>query len=105
MLLNGVLFNSEAWHEITSTHITRLENVDHQLLRIITSSHAKVAVAFSYLETGSIPLQFVIKSRRLNYFKNIIDNNENELVKKINEKQKQNPLKGDWTELLKNDEF
>ena len=93
MLINGVLFNSEAWHGITATHVTRLEMVDHQLLRVITSSHAKVAVEFLYLETGSIPLQFVIKSRRLNYFKNIIDKNENELVKKIYETQKKESTK------------
>ena len=90
-------------HKWSATHVTRLENVDHQLLRVITFSHAKVAVEFLYLETGSIPLQFVIKSRRLNYFKNIMDKNENELVKKIDETQKKNPLKCDWTELLKMD--
>ena len=77
--------------------------MDHKLLRVITSSHAKVAVEFLYLETGSIPLQFLIKSRILNYFKNIIDKTENELVKTIYETQKKNPLKGDWAELLQMD--
>ena len=33
MLLNGILFNSEAWHAITEKDIKALENVDEHLLR------------------------------------------------------------------------
>ena len=33
MLLNGVLFNSEAWHGVSLEDIKTLESVDEQLLR------------------------------------------------------------------------
>ena len=33
MLLNGVLFNSEAWHNVTEKEMKRLEEVDEYLLR------------------------------------------------------------------------
>ena len=32
MLLNGILFNSEAWHSVTAEDITALEKVDEALL-------------------------------------------------------------------------
>ena len=103
MFLNGVLFNSEAWHGLTSTQITKLENVDHQLLRFIISGHAKVPVEFLYLETGTIPLRLVISSRRLNYLKNIVDRNDKELVKRIYLTQMTNTTSGDWIELVRKD--
>jgi hypothetical protein len=35
MLLNGILYNSEAWHSVTETEIRMLETVDEHLLRAI----------------------------------------------------------------------
>ena len=32
MLLNGILFNGEAWHGVTNAHIVKLEEVDEALL-------------------------------------------------------------------------
>ena len=33
MLVNGILFNSEAWHGVTSAHIAKLESVDESSTR------------------------------------------------------------------------
>jgi hypothetical protein len=38
MLQNGILFNSEAWHGVTSAQIVKVEKVDEALLREITST-------------------------------------------------------------------
>jgi hypothetical protein len=103
MFVNGVCFNSEAWHGVKATQIAQLEVVDHQLLRVILGAHAKTAVEFLYLETGAIPLRFIISSRRLNYHKHIIDRNETELIKRVYREQLKNTTKGDWIELLKDD--
>ena len=103
MLLNGVLFNSEAWHGLTSTHIARLQIIDNALLRENTSSHAKIATEFLYLETGTLPITQIITSRRLNYLKHILDKNENELIKRIYNEQKEDPIKGDWFKLVQTD--
>ena len=35
MLINGMLYNSEAWHAITDTEIRMLETVDESLLRAL----------------------------------------------------------------------
>ena len=103
MLINGVLFNSEAWPGLTSTHIARLQVVDNALLREITSSHANIATEFLYLETGTLQISYIITSRRLNYLKHILNRNENDLIRRIKNEQQEDPIKGDWINLVKMD--
>ena len=103
MLLNGILYNSEAWHNISETEIRILETVDEYLLRALVKAHSKTALEFLYLESGAIPIRFIIASRRLIYHHNILNREEKELVKRIYKEQKNNPSKGDFVELIKED--
>ena len=41
MLLNGILYNSEAWHSVTEAEIKILETVDEHLLRALVKGHSK----------------------------------------------------------------
>ena len=65
MLLNGVLFNSEAWHGVSDTDLKTLESIDEQLLRCLVSAHAKTPLEFLYLESGAISIRLLISSRRM----------------------------------------
>ena len=103
MLLNGILFNSEAWYDISETEIKMLEAVDEHLLRALVKAHSKTALEFLYLESGAFPIRFIISSRRLLYHHNILRREETELVKRIYLEQTKNPTKGDFVELLKED--
>ena len=67
MLVNGILYNSEAWHNICDKDIIPLEKVDEALLRGLLSAHSKTPLEALYLESGCIPIRFIIKSRRLMY--------------------------------------
>ena len=64
MLINGILFNSEAWHSVSETELRILEVIDEHLLRALVKGHAKTHIEFLFLDTGSIP---IIASRRLMY--------------------------------------
>ena len=88
MFVNGVLFKSEAWHNILDKDIVPLEKVDEALLRCILSAHSKTPLDALYLESGTVPLRFIIKSRRLMYLHNLLQKSENEMIKKIYEVQK-----------------
>ena len=103
MFLNGVLHSSEAWHGITAAHIAQLELVDHQLMRTILSAQSKIPIEFLYLETGALPVKYVITSRRLNYLKHIHMQSDHELVKRIFEAQRDDPKKGDWWKAVQSD--
>ena len=52
MFTNGILCNSEAWHNITKKNIEELEVMDRSLLKYILNAHSKVQDEFLYLESG-----------------------------------------------------
>ena len=83
MLLNGTMFNSEAWQGISLAEIQMIEKVDEDLLRGLLKAHSKIPLEALYLETGSIPIRFIIKSRRLSYLHTILQRESEELVKSV----------------------
>ena len=103
MLINGILFNTEAWHNISDKDIIMLEKVDEALLRGLLSAHSKTPLEALYLETGCLPIRFILKSRRLMYLHNILQKSDNEMIKKIYKTQKENPSLGDFSEIIKDD--
>ena len=103
MFLNGILFNSEVWHGVTNAQITSLEAIDNSLLRGILGAHKSTPKAFLHLETGTMPLRWLIAQRRINYLKHILTRNEKELIKKVFKAQKKNPTKGDFVTLVETD--
>ena len=46
MLINGVMFKSEAWHDVTDTELKLLESVDEHLLRSLVKAHSKTPLEF-----------------------------------------------------------
>ena len=90
-----MLFNSEAWHGLKETQINELQKVDNYLLRSLFMSHAKTSTAFMHLEMGTVPLKFIISSRRINYLHNILKRNEHETIPRVFNAQKDNPIDGD----------
>ena len=94
--LSMLLFNSEAWHDVSDAEIKILETVDEHLLRALVNGHSKTALEFLYLESGAIPIRFILACRRITYFQTILKRNVNELTKRIFKAQKENPTKGDF---------
>ena len=103
MFINGILYNSEAWHGMTKKHTKILEQADEGLLRGLINAHCKAPKEFLYLETGALPLKWVIAQRRINYLKNILDRSDDEILKKVFFAQKANPTMGDFVELVGKD--
>ena len=103
MFVNGCLFNSEAWHGVKETDIKLLEKVDESLLRGILNSHSKIPLEALYLETGSLPVRFIIASRRLMYLHHILQRGSEELIRKVYDVQKKDPSHGDFIELINED--
>ena len=103
MLLNGILTNSEVWYNVKNEHIKVLESADKDLMRKILDAHSKTATELFFLETGKIPIQFVISKRRLNYLWQILTRTNDELIKKVYTTQKVDTTKGDWFEKIENE--
>ena len=103
MLINGMLFNSEAWHSVTEQDILALQKVDEMLLRYLLNSHSKVSKEFLYLESGAVPMKYIIASRRLNFLQTILKRDEEELTKRVVLAQLDDPCEGDFAKLVKDD--
>ena len=103
LFINGILFNSEAWHDVKEEDINSSEKADEALLRGIVRSHSKIPREALYLETASIPIKFILASRRLLYLYNILQKNQNEMVRKVYETQKIDTSQGDFYDLISRD--
>ena len=103
MLINGMLFNSEAWYDLLEKEIRILEEVDEHLLRSLVKGHSKTPLEFLYLECGAMPIRFIISCRRMVYLHTILKRSDEELTKRVYDAQKKSPIRGDFFTLVKMD--
>ena len=103
LLLSSLLTNSEAWYNVTNKHMEDLEKVDEELLRKIIGCHSKTPKELLYLETGNIPLRFIIMGRRLNYLWYLLNEEDDALVRMFLQAQMDSPIKGDWILTVRED--
>lgn len=96
MLINGMLTNSETWYGLTEQDIKQLESVDEYLIRKILNAHSKTPIELLYLETGIIPIRYILKARRLSYLRNILQRTPDELISRVYFGQKRKPVRDDW---------
>ena len=96
MLVNGLLYNSEAWHSVNLNDLASLEKIDEALLRFLLNSHAKAPLESLYMESGAIPMRFIVASRRLNFLQTILKRDEEELTRRVFMAQLEDPLEGDF---------
>ena len=103
MLVNSMLFNSEAWQGIVRDDIEQLSRVDVALFRKLISSHSKTPSEALFLETGQIPISFIWSSRRLLYLQTLLKRDVTEVTRQIYETQKIDCTKGDFYQLVTKD--
>ena len=103
LLLSSLLSNSETWYNLTTKEISELEMVDEVLLKKILSAHSKTPKELLYLETGNIPVRYILMARRINFLHYILNENEDSLLQNFFEAQEKSPVKGDWVLRVKKD--
>ena len=104
LLLSTILSNSEAWVNLTKVNVEELEAIDEKFLRdIFGGAHSKTPIETLYLETGCVPIRFILKSRRLNFLHYILSDKEDSLLSKVFRAQCEKPVRGDWVNTVRND--
>ena len=101
--LNGCLFNSEVWNGFSTKDTNELEVIDHSIMRLIVGAQSKVPIEMLYIETAEMPVKYVMSVRRILYLQTLLKRHDSEITKKVYEAMKENPLKCDWIELIKED--
>ena len=102
-IVNGMIYSTEAWSSISDKELTRMEQVDMACLRSLVKGHSKCSVAFITHEFGLLQLRHRIMIRRMMYHHHILSRNDEELIKKVYIKQKEDSIKGDWIRTLQSD--
>ena len=97
LLLNGILFNTEALFSLNDSHILSLEECDKYFMRQLFNVEATAPIESLYIETSTVPLRFILRGRRLMYYWTILHKSESELVKRVFLALKEFPSKRrDW---------
>ena len=68
ILVNGILYNFESWHNLTQHNISELENVYRMFLQNQLKAATSTPIDGCYLELGIMQIRFIIKAKRLNYY-------------------------------------
>ena len=103
ILINSMLCSVEALYGLNNTHIDKLEKVDKYLLKQILDASSSTSIEALYLETGAMPVRFLIICRRLMFYWSILSKTDAELVRKVYNAQKISPVKNDWYLQVKED--
>ena len=82
MFLNEILRNSEIWYNLNE-RIKEFEDLDRLLLRRILQVPVSTPNEALYLELGILPIGWIIKAGRINYFHYLVDRDESELLHKF----------------------
>ena len=103
LLVSSVLFNSEAWYNLTQAELNLIETVDIDLLRNVLKAPRSTPKEMFFLELGILPLREIIRRRRLGFLHYILQQKSDSIVYKVFETQFRNPTSKDWVTTVLND--
>ena len=96
IFLASVLFNSQAWTNITKTQINQLKTVQLKYLKRTLQVPNSTPNAFTFLELGILPIDYEIHRRQLMFLHHIHTLPPEDPVFKILQQQKLLPCEKNW---------
>ena len=103
MFLNGVLTNAEIWYNLKKSEIEEFEELDRCLLRKIFGTQISCPKEALHLESGTISVGTLIKSRRIKYLHYLVKENQASMLSQVFHAQLNHEVKNDWTEQIRTD--
>ena len=96
LLINSLLTNSESWVNVTEKDVENLGKSDNMLQRKILSDNGNPSKAFMFLELGIIPVKFIMKGKRANFLKYILNESKDTMIRQVYEALKVDSKKRDF---------
>ena len=103
MLLSVLLFNADTWLRLSKDDLRKLESIDLMFLRKLFGVPISTPKPSLYLESGCMPLRYVIKGKRIMFLHHILTRNEDALISRVFWAQVTNTAKGDWCQVVRED--
>ena len=96
IFLPSMLFNSQAWSNLTDTDIKRLRVLQLKFLKRAIRAKQATSSSFVYLEMGVLPISYEIHKRQLSFLHHIVHLEENDPVKEVWRNQQALPSYANW---------
>ena len=96
IFLAGILFNSQAWSNISEKNVNDLTTLQLKYLKKMMGARPSTSNAFVYLELGILPIEYEIHQRQISFLHHIINLTEEDPVKKVWRNQMQLPDHRNW---------
>ena len=103
MLISVLLFNADTWLRLSKEDIKKLEGVDLMFLRKLLKTPISTPKVALYLETGCVPLRYIIKAKRIMFLHHILTRHNTSLIQRVFVAQVNKPGKGDWCQVVRED--
>ena len=97
VIVATLIFNSQAWTNLSQKDFERLEVVQLRHLKRIVRAPSSTANAFVFLELGVLPVIFQIHIRQLSFLHHIVNLEHDDPVKVMYEFQTTLPFEKNWT--------
>ena len=95
-LISSILTNCEAWYGLSMADIAQLEQIDESFLRQVLEVGGSCPKEMLYLETGTTPIRYIVKFRRLIFLHYILNEKDDSLIHRCFDAQMRKPCKNDW---------
>ena len=96
LFLSSVIFNSQAWRNLTTKDFADLQRLQLKLLKKIVDAPSSISSSFLFLELGVLPIQFEIQKRQITFLHHIVNLDTEDPVRKLYEQMKQLPGEANW---------
>ena len=96
LFLSSVLFNSQAWRNLTSKDFADLQRVQLRLLKKLFDVPQSVSSSFLFLELGVLPIEYEIQKRQLTFLHHIVNLDSNDPVRLLYDQMKRLPCEANW---------
>ena len=103
LLINGILFNTEALFSMNESHVNMLEDCDKYLMRSLFNTEISTPIESLFIETSTVPLRFILYGRRIMFYWTLMHKGEEELAKRVFVAMNEFGTKGDWITKTKED--
>ena len=96
LFLSTMLFNSQAWSNLSKKDISSLETCQLKMLKKILGGARSTSNAFTYLELGVLPISCEIHKRQLSFLHHILNLEDGDPVKEMYNNMKELPGESNW---------
>ena len=101
LFLQVVLYNSQAWCNLTKQEISTLNTVQMKYLKRIFHAPPSTSNPITLLETGNIPIEQEINKRQLNYLHHILRQDKDDPIKMVYDEELKLSHQNNWANEVK----